>query len=162
MEPEQSLKPIAYGIVPAAEARTLSGLELLRKILEGELPAPPISKVMHFRMAELEAGRVVFSGQPDADCYNPQGTVHGGYASTLLDSCMGCAIHSMLPAGSSYTTLEIKVNFIRPLRQDTGPVRAEGKVISVGKRVGTAEGRIFDSQNRLYAHATTTCLIFPL
>src|SRR5438045_8676810 len=105
MEPQQSLKPIAYGVVPAAEARTLSGLELLRKILEGELPAPPISKVMHFRMAELEAGRVVFSGQPDSDWYKPQGTVHGGSTSTLLDSCMGRPVASLLPLGRPCSTV---------------------------------------------------------
>ena len=104
----------------------------------------------------------MFAGEPNFDLYNPLGSVHGGYAATLLDSAMGCAVHSMLPAGTGYTTLEFKISFARPLSKDTGLLRAEGKVISVGKRVGTAEGRLVDMQGKLYAHGTTTCLIFQL
>lgn len=158
----QAIKPEIYDVVPAAEARLLSGYELIKGILEGKFPVPPITKVFNFRLAEVEPGRAIFTGTPSFDYYNPIGSVHGGYAATLLDSCMGCAIHTMLPAGVGYTTLEIKVNFVRGMTKDTGSIRAEGKVISVGKRVGTAEGRIFDAENKLYAHATTTCLIFPL
>ena len=158
----QATKPEIYDVVPAAEARLLSGYEVIRGVLEGRFPVPPIAKVFNFQLAEVEPGRAVFTGAPSFDYYNPIGSVHGGYAATLLDSCMGCAIHTMLPAGVGYTTLEIKVNFVRGMTKDTGPIRAEGKVISVGKRVGTAEGRIVDAENRLYAHATTTCLIFPL
>jgi uncharacterized protein (TIGR00369 family) len=155
-------KEASHGIITPEQSRGLSGFELLQKILAGEFPAAPITKGLQFRLAEVEQGRVVFSGEPTSEHYNPLGSVHGGYAATLLDSCMGCAIHSMLPAGMAYTTLEFKISFVRPLSENVGTVRAEGKVISVGKRVGTAEGRLFDSQNRLYAHGTTTCLIFPI
>src|SRR5215471_20790072 len=151
-----------YDVVPAAEAKLLSGYEIMKGILEGRFPVPPIGKVFDFRLAEVEPGRAVFTGRPSFDYYNPIGSVHGGYAATLLDSCMGCAIHSTLPAGMGYTTLEIKVNFVRPILENTGMLRAEGKVISGGKRIGTAEGRVVDSEGRLYAHGTTTCLIFPL
>jgi uncharacterized protein (TIGR00369 family) len=126
------------------------------------LPIPPITRVFNFRLSEVEPGRAVFTGEPSAEYYNPIGSVHGGFAATLLDSCMGCAVHSALPAGTGYTTLEIKISFLRPMLENTGPVRAEGKIISVGKRVGTAEGRIMDAEGKLYAHGTTTCLIFPL
>ena len=162
MESQTTGRTDTPGIIPPSEAKKLSGYELIRGIRDGIFPVPPISKVMNFRLAEVEPGRAVFTGQPSLDYYNPIGSVHGGYAATLLDSCMGCALHSTLPAGVGYTTLEIKVNFVRPIFEDSGPLTAEGKVISVGKRVGTAEGRIFDAQNRLYAHGTTTCLIFPL
>jgi uncharacterized protein (TIGR00369 family) len=150
------------GIIDPVEAKRLSGYELVKRIMEGTLPAPPIAKVLNFRLAEVEPGRAVFMGQPSIDYYNPIGSVHGGFAATLLDSCMGCAVHSTLPVGMGYTTLEIKVSFLRPLLENTGPVRAEGKIISVGKRVGTAEGRIVDGEGKLYAHGTTTCLIFAL
>lgn len=162
MEPQAPARANDVGIIPATEARALTGYELIRGILDGAFPAPPISKVFNFRLKEVEQGRAVFTGEPSFDFYNPIGSVHGGYAATLLDSCMGCAVHSTLSAGVGYTTVEIKVNFIRPILEDTGQLTAEGKVISVGKRVATAEGRIFDAQNRLYAHGTTTCLIFPL
>lgn len=158
----QASRPETFGVVPAAEARLLSGYEIMKGILEGKFPVPPIGKVFAFRLAEVEPGRAVFAGTPVFDYYNPIGSVHGGYAATLLDSCMGCAIHSMLPAGIGYTTLEIKVNFVRGMTENTGPIKAEGKVISVGKRIGIAEGRVFDAENKLYAHGTTTCLIFPL
>jgi len=159
---ESQASPQANGTIPIAQAKTLTGYQLIKGILEGAFPVPPISKVLNFRLAEIEPGRAVFKGQPSLDYYNPIGSVHGGYAATLLDSCMGCAVHTTLPAGVGYTTLEIKINFVRAILEDSGPLTAEGKVISVGKRVGTAEGRIFDAQNRLYAHGTTTCLIFPL
>ena len=112
--------------------------------------------------AAAEPGRVVFQGTPDKRHYNPLGGVHGGYFCTLLDSALGCAIHSTLPKGIGYTTLELKVNLIRSLNDEVGPVRAEGKTIHVGKRVGIAEAIITDADGKQYAHATTTCLIFPL
>jgi uncharacterized protein (TIGR00369 family) len=161
MEPQTS-KLETFGVVPAAEARLLSGYEIMKGIMEARFPVPPIAKLFNFRLKEVEPGRAVFAGAPSFDYYNPIGSVHGGYAATLLDSCMGCAIHSMLPAGIGYTTLELKVNFVRGMTENTGLVLAEGKVISVGKRVGIAEGRVFDAKNKLYAHGTTTCLIFPL
>ena len=162
MESQAPARTDTPGIIPPAEAKKLTGYELIKGIMDGVLPVPPISKVLNFRLAEIGPGRAVFIGQPSLDYYNPIGSVHGGYAATLLDSCMGCAVHTTLPAGVGYTTLEIKVNFVRGILEDSGPLTAEGKVISVGKRVGTAEGRVFDAQNRLYAHGTTTCLIFPL
>jgi uncharacterized protein (TIGR00369 family) len=130
--------------------------------MNGELPISHIGKTMDFFPVESEPGRVVFQGTPGRQHYNPLGGVHGGYFCTLLDSAVGCAVQSMLPKGIGYTTLEIKVNLIRALSDKTGPVRAEGKVIQVGRQVGTAEGRIIDASGKVYAHATTTCLIFPL
>ncbi len=144
----------------AASARGLSGIEYLRKIVTGELPRPPISALMSFGLAELEEGRAVFTAEPAEYHYNPIGVVHGGLAATLLDSAMGCAIHSTLPAGAGYTTLEIKVNYIRPRTAETGEVRCEARVIHVGGRTATAEGRVIDGGGKLYAHATTTCIVF--
>jgi uncharacterized protein (TIGR00369 family) len=144
----------------AEAGRGLSGLEYLRKIVAGELPRPPISALMNFQIAELDEGRAVFTVEPAEYHYNPIGVVHGGLAATLLDSAMGCAVHSMLPAGVGYTTLEIKVNYVRPLSAETRGVRAEAKVIHVGGRTATADGRVVDEDGKLYAHATTTCIIF--
>jgi uncharacterized protein (TIGR00369 family) len=144
----------------AEVGRGLSGLEYLRKFVAGELPRPPISALMNFGLVELDEGRAVFAVEPAEYHYNPIGVVHGGLAATLLDSAMGCAIHSMLPAGAGYTTLEIKVNYIRAMTAETGRVRCEGKLIHLGGRTATAEGRITDDDGRLYAHGTTTCLIF--
>lgn len=147
--------------LPVAEAgRHMSGLALLRAIIAGELPAPPIAVTLGFRMAEADEGRVVFTGMPAEYQYNPIGVVHGGLAATLLDSAMGCAVHSVLPAGVGYTTLEIKVNYIRAITLQTGELRAAGTVIHAGARTATAEGRLTDAAGKLYAHGTTTCLIF--
>lgn len=151
-----------WGVVPLETLKSHSGLELLSAIRDGRLPAPPISKVLSFRLVEVEHGRAVFEGTPSLEHYNPIGSVHGGYAATLLDSCMGCAVHSALPRGQGYTTLEFKVSLVRGLTSETGIVRAEGKLLSLGRRVGTAEGRLVDSAGKLLAHATTTCLILEL
>lgn len=146
---------------PAAEAaRGLTGLEYLQKIITGELPRPPISALMNFGLTELGEGRAVFTVEPAEYHYNPIGVVHGGLAATLLDSAMGCAVHSTLPAGVGYTTLEIKVNYVRALTAETGGVRCEAQVIHVGGRTATAEGKVLDASGKLYAHATTTCIIF--
>jgi uncharacterized protein (TIGR00369 family) len=146
----------------AAEAgRGLSGLEYLRKIVAGELPRPPIGALMNFGIVELGEGYAVFDVEPAEYHYNPIGVVHGGLAATLLDSAMGCAVHSTLPAGAGYTTLEIKVNFVRPMTTGTGRVRCEARLIHRGGRTATAEGRVIDGAGKLYAHGTTTCLIFP-
>ena len=150
------------GVVPLESLRTMSGMEVFQAIGEGRLPTPPIGRLIDFIAIEFEPGRMVFQGTPREDHYNPLGSVHGGYAATLLDSCVGCAIHTMLPAGRGYTTLELKINYIRGMTAQTGPVRAEGKTISVGKQVAVAEGRLTDSAGRLLAYATTTCLIFPI
>jgi uncharacterized protein (TIGR00369 family) len=150
------------GVATLEQLKETSGLEFLQRIWDGELPSAPIGHTMDFVPIEAEAGRMVFQGTPGPQHYNPIGSVHGGYFCTLLDSAVGCAIQTMLPKGMGYTTLEIKVNLIRALTVKTGPVRAEGKVIQVGGRVGIAEGRIVDAEGKLYAHASTTCLIFPL
>jgi uncharacterized protein (TIGR00369 family) len=144
----------------AQVGRGLSGLEYLQKLVAGELPRPPISALMNFGLVELSEGRAVFAVEPAEYHYNPIGVVHGGLAATLLDSAMGCAVHSMLPAGVGYTTLEVKVNYIRAMTSETGRVRCEGKLIHLGGRTATAEGRVLDEDGKLYAHGTTTCLIF--
>lgn len=139
-----------------------SGLEFLQAVFSGELPHPPIGETMSFLPVHAEHGRVVFQGTPAANHYNPIGSVHGGWAATLLDSCVGCAVQSTLPRGKGYTTLELKVNYVRALTPQTGPVRAEGRVIHAGGRVATAEGQLRDAAGRLYAHASTTCMIMDL
>ena len=152
----------APGVVPREGLKAHSGVEFFAAISRGELPSPPIGHLMDFVPIEFEPGRFVFQGTPGAQHYNPLGIVHGGYAATLLDSCVGCAIHTLLPAGKGYTTLELKVNYIRALTDKTGPVRAEGKVITLGGQIGIAEGRLTDASGKLYAFATTTCLVFPI
>lgn len=144
----------------AKAAVGLSGMEYLQKIVAGELPPPPIGALLNFRIAELSEGRAVFTVEPAEYHYNPIGVVHGGLAATLLDSAMGCAVHSTLPAGASYTTLEIKVNFLRAMSAETGLVRCEANIIHVGGRTAVAEGKILDQKNKLYAHGTTTCIVF--
>jgi uncharacterized protein (TIGR00369 family) len=144
------------------DAAAMSGLEQLRAVFDPDRPerAPGIGRTLGFSVVELEEGRVVFGGHPDESVYNPIGTVHGGYAATLLDSAVGCAVHSALKAGQGYTTLELKVAYHRPMTKDTGPVRAEGRVIQVGRRAAFAEGRLTDLEGRVYATATSTLLVF--
>lgn len=146
-------------LASAKEGLELSGLEYLRRITTGDIPPPPIMVLMNIKRLEIEEGRAVFYSEPQEYHYNPIGSVHGGYAATLLDSAMACAVHSLLPAGTGYTTLEIKVNYIRPLSGKTGLISSIGKVIHVGGSAATAEGSIVDGEGKLYAHATTTCLI---
>jgi uncharacterized protein (TIGR00369 family) len=141
-------------------AEDMTGLARLRAILCGDEPPPPISTTLDFRLVEVEAGRVAFEGRPAAAHYNPQGTVHGGYAATLLDSAMGCAVHSVLEAAVGYTTLEIKVNYVRPMTAETGLVRAEGMLLHRGRRIATSEGRLVDQAGKLLAHGSCTCLLF--
>ncbi|WP_291424222.1 PaaI family thioesterase [Deinococcus sp.] len=140
----------------------LTGLEYLQAIARGELPSAPIGATLGMEMPRLEEvteGRVVFRLRPQEFHYNPIGSVHGGVYATILDSAVGCAIHTMLPAGVAYTTLELKVNYIRPLLAGGPEVQAIGEVISITRQTGVAEGRLVDSEGKLYAHATTTCLI---
>jgi uncharacterized protein (TIGR00369 family) len=144
----------------AEAGRNLPGLEFLQRMIAGSLPRPPISALMNFGLAEIGEGRAVFTVEPAEYHFNPIGVVHGGLAATLLDSAMGCAVHSTLPAGAGYTTLEIKVNFVRPMTAVTGVVRCEAQVVYVGGRTATAEGRVVDESGKLYAHGTTTCIIF--
>ena len=155
------MNEIAYGVVPAETLLQHDGLAFLRGLLEGRFPAPPITQTLGFTLSDVEYGRAVFTGTPQERHYNPIGTVHGGFAMTLLDSALACAIHSTLAKGETYTTLEIKVNLVRPLTKETGPVRAEGRLIHRGRTLGTSEGDIKDADGKLYAHATTTCMIFP-
>jgi uncharacterized protein (TIGR00369 family) len=143
-----------------AAGATLSGLEIWRAVAAGELPSPPIARAMGFSVPLVEEGRVIFAAHAAPWMLNPLGSVHGGAISTLLDSCVGCAIHTTLPVGVGYTTLELKINFVRGVAADAGELRAEGNVIHVGGTVATAEGRLTAaSDGRLLAHATTTCLI---
>jgi uncharacterized protein (TIGR00369 family) len=149
------------GVVPLDVLLSYDGLSFLQALIAGELPAPPMMQTLGYTLAEAEKGRVVFAGTPDFRHYNPLGTVHAGFAATLLDSALGCSVHTMLAKGESYTTLEFKINLVRPLTDKTGPVRAEGRVLHRGRTVATAEGDLKDSAGKLYAHATTTCAIFP-
>ena len=151
-----------FGVVSIEQARTMDGMTLFGEIMAGRLPAPPMAKALGFWIEEVELGRVVFGYQPLFEHYNPLGSVHGGVAATLLDSVMGCCIHTTLKAGIGYTTVEIKVNYVRAMTDKTGPVKAEGKVINVGARIGTSEGKLYDGAGKLLAHGTTTCLIFPI
>lgn len=143
----------------AAAARSMSGLEFLTKMANQEVPGPPVMNMIGFRLVKVTPGAVAFTYSPAEQHYNPIGTVHGGILSTVLDSALGCCIHSTLPAGVGYTTLEIKVNFVRAVLIKTGDLRCEANVIHSGSRIVTSEGRLVDSQGKLYAHASTTCLV---
>ena len=147
-------------LVGAALARKLSGLEYLRAIADGRIPPPPIATLLGMSLGEIEPGRVTFNLDVGEHLYNPIGSVHGGVFCTLLDSAMSCAVHTTLGVGHAYTTLELKVNLVKALTLDTARVVAEGQVITTGRRVATASGRIVGPDGTLYAHGTTTCLIF--
>jgi uncharacterized protein (TIGR00369 family) len=138
----------------------LSGLEVFEAMFAGRLPRPPIGDTLDFVPIRIERGLAVFQGRPQTKHYNPLGSVHGGWFATLLDSAVGCAVHSTLPAGKGYTTLELKLNIVRALTDAVPLVRAEGRVIHTGRQVATAEGRLVGADDKLYAHATTTCLVF--
>lgn len=137
-----------------------SGLEVMRGLLAGELPAPPISETLDFVLVEVDRGRALFQGRPQLKHYNPLGGVHGGWFATLLDSCMGCAVHTTMPPGRAYTTAELKINIVRPLSDRVPFVRAEGRVIHEGRRMSTADGRLFGADGKLYAHGSTTCFVY--
>jgi uncharacterized protein (TIGR00369 family) len=146
-------------LIGARAALTMSGLEYLNAIGRGEVPPPPITLLLGMFPVVMERGRAVFEMQPAEFQFNPIGAVHGGVITALLDSAMGCAVHSTLPAGSGYTTLELKVNFLRRVTTESGALRCEGTVIHLGRTIATAEARIFDPDGRLVAHATTTCML---
>ncbi len=146
--------------MPAAKlGQSMSGFEYIQAVQTGKVPPPPIAVLLGMWIEDLSEGRVVFAVEPAEYHYNPIGMVHGGLAATLLDSALGCAIHSTLPAGTGYNTLQLNINYVRPLSTKTGVVYCEGKVIHSGGRVATAEGRLTDANGKLYAHATTTCII---
>jgi uncharacterized protein (TIGR00369 family) len=140
-------------------AQAMSGLEAMQAIVAGALSHPPIASLLGIRMTEAGEGRVVCVLEPGEDQYNPIGSVHGGVLSTLMDSAMSCAVHTTLPAGSGYTTLEVKANFVRPVSIRTGPLTCEGRVVHAGSRVATAECRVVDRAGKLYAHGSATCLL---
>jgi uncharacterized protein (TIGR00369 family) len=152
---------LTYGVLPLPDVVAEGGLAFLQGIVEGRHPQPPICRTLGFQLTHVSAGKAVFTGTPSADHYNPIGTIHAGFAATLLDSCVACAVHSLVPPGTGYTTMELKVNLVRPITGDTGPVRAEGNIVHMGRRMATAEGRLTDSQGRLLAHASTTCMVLP-
>jgi uncharacterized protein (TIGR00369 family) len=151
---------VEYGVTPAEVMAKMAGIDFVRAIFDGRLPAPPIMQTIEPFDQTAEPGIVAFSSTPGFRHYNPIGSVHGGYAATLLDSAMGLAVHTMLPPGTGYTTLEFKISFIRGMTKETGPVRSEGRILNVGRRAATAEARLSDAKGRLLAHATTTCLVF--
>jgi len=148
------------GVARPEQLAGKTGHQVFEAMMAGELPAAPIAGTLDFILAETGPGRAVFQGRPQTAHYNPLGTVHGGWIATLLDSAVGCAVHTTLPAGKAYTTLELKVNYVRALTERVPLVRAVGEVIHAGGRVATAEGRLVGPDGALYAHATTTCLIF--
>ncbi|MEH2592257.1 PaaI family thioesterase [Bradyrhizobium sp. AZCC 1721] len=162
MDDKPAATNVEYGVAPTDVMASMSGLDFVRAIFDGKLPAPPIMQKVEPFDSTAEKGHVVFYSVPGFRHYNPIGSVHGGYAAILLDSAMGLAVHSALPAGTGYTTLEFKISFIRGMTKDTGPVRTEGKTLNVGRRAATAEARITDANGRLLAHATTTCLVFEI
>lgn len=145
--------------ISAAAAGRSSGLEFISAIADGLVPAPPVGHLIGMRPVEVEAGRVVFALEAGEHLYNPIGGVHGGILSTLLDSAIGCAVHTTLPAGTGYTTVELKVNFVRPVTVATGLLRCEGTVIHAGRKIATGEGRVVGADGKLYAHGTATCLL---
>jgi uncharacterized protein (TIGR00369 family) len=163
MQPRQRTVTWDDPVEAATRGAGLSGLDYLRAIAAGEVPPPPIAVLLGFEVTEVEEGRAVFAVTPEEFHYNPIGVVHGGLAATLLDSAMGCAVHSTLPAGTAYTTLEVKVNFARAITRDTGRVVCEASVIHRGRTVATAEGRVVTQDTgKLLAHGTTTCLLLPM
>ena len=149
-----------YGTVSAERQKEMTGLEFVQGLANGTLPHNTMAGTLGYEIVEAEKGRVVVTAEPKDSHLNPAGTVHGGLAATMLDSCMGLAIQTLLDRGVGSTTLEFKISFVRPITPQTGPIRAEGTVINHGRRVGTAEGRVTDGNGRLLVHGTTTCLIF--
>jgi len=139
--------------------QSLSGLEFFQQMIAGTIPPPPLVALLGFRIVEAAFGHVVFAGVPAEAYYNGMGVVHGGYAATLLDSALGCAVNSSMPAGRSFTTVDLAIKYLRPLDVDVGPIRCDARVIHAGNRVATAEGRIVDAKDRMYAHGTTTCVL---
>jgi uncharacterized protein (TIGR00369 family) len=150
------------GVATPQQCAGKTGLEQMQAMLDGLLPFAPIAKTLDFTLIRVEPGVALFQGKPGSAHFNPMGTVHGGWFATMLDSALGCAVHTMMPAGRGYTTAELSVNFVRGLSPAVGRVRAEGKVIHCGKQLATAEARLFGPDGTLFAHATTTCLVFEL
>jgi len=144
------------------DIRSLTGFEQMQSMMNGTRPGPSIGKTMDFLLVELDSGRAVFQGTPGDKYFNPMGTVHGGWYATLLDSALGCAVHTLMPVGRAYTTSQLSVNLVKAIPPKVRRVRAEGKVVHCGRQLATAEARLFGPDGTLYAHATTTCLVFEL
>ena len=150
------------GVATPQQLLGLTGLEQMQKMLSGDFPPPPISETMDFALMSIELGRAIFQGRPSAKMLNPMGTVHGGCYAIMLDSAVGCAVHTAMPVGRAYTTMELKMNIVRSISLKVPLVRAEGYIVHVGKQVATAEGRLFGADGTLYAHASKTCLVFEV
>ncbi len=150
----------SYGVSTLDQIRHLSGLEMIQAMIAGDLPGPPIAELMSFALVEAERGRAVFEGMPGPHLLNPLGAVHGGWALTLIDSACGCAGHTLLPAGIGYATVETKANLSRPITKDTGRVRAEGRVVSQGRQIISAEARVLSAEGKVLAHGTSTLMVF--
>jgi uncharacterized protein (TIGR00369 family) len=150
----------AHGVGRPEQFAGRTGLQVFEAMFSGEIPRPPISKTLDFLLVEASHGRAVFQGQPQFRHYNPLGSVHGGWIATLLDSAVACAVHTLLPAGRAYTTIELKINYVKALTDKVPLVRAIGEVIHPGRQVATSDGRLVGPDGTLYAHASTTCLIF--
>lgn len=150
------------GLANPVDLAGLTGMQQMQAMLDGKLPYPHIADTLDFSLVEIGEGRAVFQGQPQLKHYNPLGTVHGGWYATLLDSAVGCAVHTAMPAGRAYTTAELSVNIVRAASYKSGPLRAIGTVVHAGRQLATAEGRIVGPDGKLYAHATTTCLVFEV
>ena len=153
---------VGCGVARPEQVAGLSGLEVMQAMLRGELPYPPLARTLDFRVVDVAAGRATFQGTPRFEHYNPLGSVHGGWFAAILDSAMGCAVHTMMPAGSGYTTAELGINLVRAITTKVPRVRAEGRVIHCGRQLATAEARLVGPDGTLYAHGTTTCLVFEL
>jgi len=149
------------GVAPMETILKFDGIGFLKAIMDGTLPKPPIAELLGFDLVAVEPGKAIFEALPEHRHYNPIGTVHGGFALTLMDSCMSCAVQTLLKQGEIYTTLELKVNLVRAITKDTGKIRASGRIIHRGRTTGTAEGDLRDGAGNLLAHGTTTCMIFP-
>jgi uncharacterized protein (TIGR00369 family) len=155
------MKKFETGVVPIETIMSRNGLEFLGDMVSGKVPQAPMCATLGFQLVEVSTGFAAFEGLPEFRHYNPIGTVHGGFAATLLDSALGCAVFSTMVRGESWTTLELKLNLVRPISKETGEIRAEGRIIHRGRTVATAEGTVKDRAGRLYAHASTTCMVFP-
>ena len=151
---------LTYGIAKPEDVSAMTGREMLQAMIEGKLPAPPIAQTLGFWLVEVGDGQCVFEGDTGSHLLNPLGGVHGGWALTLIDSATGCAAHTVLPAGVSYATVETKANFTRPIKHDTGRVRAEGRVVGRGRQIISAEARVLNSSGRILSHGTSTLMVF--
>ncbi len=151
-----------YDVVPPQVLASMTGLEFMQAMIDGKIPAPPITGKMGFLITKVEKGYALAEAIPSFDYYNPIGSVHGGYAATIMDTVLGVSVHTMMDKGQGYTTLEFKISFIKAITKDTGPIRAEGRVMSAGRRAATAEAHLRDTSGKLLAHATTTCLVFDI